>query len=138
MCSVGSHINRFSSSLFKKGTPEVYSSLPHWCFSMTALSRVHWSWLSHGSQLKFMQILWARLHATRAVLECLVSFGCRLFNVKSILIHINTSVSNISVYHKYTYQGRSSAPPTPWCSSYRKGSLRVTLDYGRQLYLLFL
>ena len=31
---------------------------------------------------------------------------------------------------------RSSVPPTPWCSSYRKGSLRVTLDYGRQLYLL--
>ena len=29
---------------------------------------------------------------------------------------------------------RSSVPPTPWCSSYRKGSLRVTLDYGRQLY----
>ena len=28
--------------------------------------------------------------------------------------------------------------PTPWCSSYRKGSLRVTLDYGRQLYLLLL
>ena len=27
--------------------------------------------------------------------------------------------------------------PSPWCSSYRKGSLRVTLDYGRQLYLLF-
>ena len=26
--------------------------------------------------------------------------------------------------------------PTLWCSSYRKGSLRVTLDYGRQLYLL--
>ena len=26
--------------------------------------------------------------------------------------------------------------PTPWCSSYRKGSLRVTFDYGRQLYLL--
>ena len=23
--------------------------------------------------------------------------------------------------------------PTHWCSSYRKGSLRVTLDYGRQL-----
>ena len=30
---------------------------------------------------------------------------------------------------------RSSAFPTPWCSSFRKGSLRVTLDYGRQLYL---
>ena len=26
--------------------------------------------------------------------------------------------------------------PTPWCSSYRKGRLRVTLDYGRRLYLL--
>ena len=25
---------------------------------------------------------------------------------------------------------------TPWCSSYRKRSLRVTLDYDRQLYLL--
>ena len=29
-------------------------------------------------------------------------------------------------------------PPTPWCSSYRKGSLRVTLDYGRQLYFTYL
>ena len=27
---------------------------------------------------------------------------------------------------------------TPWCSSYRKGSLWVTLDYGRQLYYLAL
>ena len=27
--------------------------------------------------------------------------------------------------------------PTPWCSSYRKGSPRVTLNYGRQLYLLY-
>ena len=28
--------------------------------------------------------------------------------------------------------------PTHWCSSYRKGSLRVTLDYGRQLYFFFI
>ena len=28
--------------------------------------------------------------------------------------------------------------PTPWCSSYRKGSLRVTLDYGRQLYFTYI
>ena len=28
--------------------------------------------------------------------------------------------------------------PTPWCSSYQKGSLRVTLDYGRQLYFLYI
>ena len=32
--------------------------------------------------------------------------------------------------------GKGVAPsPTPWCSSYRKGSLLVTLDYGYQLYL---
>ena len=28
--------------------------------------------------------------------------------------------------------------PTPWCSSYRKGNLRVTLDYGRQLYFTYI
>ena len=27
--------------------------------------------------------------------------------------------------------------PTPWCSSYWKGSFRVTLDYGRQLYFTY-
>ena len=32
---------------------------------------------------------------------------------------------------------RCSALPTLWCSSYRKGSPRVTLDFGRQLYLLY-
>ena len=37
---------------------------------------------------------------------------------------------------KWSNPGKGVAPsPTPWCSSYRKGSLRVTLDYGRQLYL---
>ena len=28
---------------------------------------------------------------------------------------------------------RSSDPPTPQCGSYRKGRLRVTLDFSRQL-----
>ena len=27
---------------------------------------------------------------------------------------------------------------TPWCSSYRKGSLQVTFDYGRQLYFYYI
>ena len=27
--------------------------------------------------------------------------------------------------------------PTPYCSSYRKGSLRVTPDYGRQVYIYY-
>ena len=35
---------------------------------------------------------------------------------------------------KWSNPGKGVTPsPTPWCSSYRKGSLRVTLDYGRQL-----
>ena len=35
-------------------------------------------------------------------------------------------------------QSREGVAPSPtfWCSSYRKGSLWVTLNYGRQLYLL--
>ena len=36
-------------------------------------------------------------------------------------------------------QSRDGVAPSPtlWCSSYRKGSLRVTLDYGRQLYFTY-
>ena len=40
---------------------------------------------------------------------------------------------------KWSNPGKGVAPfPTPWCSSYRKGSLRLTLDYGRQLYFTYL
>ena len=36
---------------------------------------------------------------------------------------------------KWNNPEKGVAPsPKPWCSSYRKGSLRVILDYGRQLY----
>ena len=35
----------------------------------------------------------------------------------------------------FNVSGKGVAPfPTPRCSSYRKGSLRVTLNYGHQLY----
>ena len=38
---------------------------------------------------------------------------------------------------KWSNRGKGVAPfPPPCCSSYRKGSLRVTLDYGRQHYFL--
>ena len=38
---------------------------------------------------------------------------------------------------KWNTPGKGVAPsPTPRCSSYWKGSLLVTLDYGRQFYLL--
>ena len=37
---------------------------------------------------------------------------------------------------KWSNPGKEEAPsPTTWCRSYWKGSLRVTLDYGRQLLL---
>ena len=40
---------------------------------------------------------------------------------------------------KWSNSGKAVAPyPTPWCSSYRKGSLLVTLDYGRKLYFTLL
>ena len=40
---------------------------------------------------------------------------------------------------KWSNPGKGVAPsPTPRCSSYWKGSLLVTLDYGRQLYLLYM
>ena len=38
---------------------------------------------------------------------------------------------------KWSNPEKGVAPfPTLWCSSYRKGSFRVTLNYGHQLYLL--
>ena len=37
---------------------------------------------------------------------------------------------------KWINPGKGVAPsPTPWCSSYRKRSLWVTVNYSRQLYL---
>ena len=37
--------------------------------------------------------------------------------------------------HKVRIEGKGVAPsPTPWCSSYGKERLGITLDYGRQLY----
>ena len=35
------------------------------------------------------------------------------------------------VEQSWTHTNGVAPSPTPWCSSYRKGSLRVTLDYGR-------
>ena len=50
---------------------------------------------------------------------------------------LNTQHYKVQIKGKVE-QSREGVVPssTHWCSSYRKGSLRVTLDYGRQLYLL--
>ena len=48
---------------------------------------------------------------------------------------LNTQHYKVRIKGKVEQSRKGVVPsPTPWCSSYRKGSLRVTLDYGRQLY----
>ncbi len=50
---------------------------------------------------------------------------------------LNTQHYKVQIKGKVEQSWEGVAPSrTPWCSSYRKGSLRVTLDYGHQLYLL--
>ena len=52
---------------------------------------------------------------------------------------LNTQHYKVRIKGKVGQSREGVAPsPTPWCSSYRKGSLRVTLDYGRQLFLKLL
>ena len=57
---------------------------------------------------------------------------------------LDASLLNISIIRygsrvKWSNPGKGVAPsPTPRCRSYRKGNLRVTLDYGRQLYFIYM
>ena len=48
---------------------------------------------------------------------------------------LTLSIISYSSRVKWSNSGKVVPSPTPWYSSYRKGSLWVTLDYGRQLYL---
>ena len=51
---------------------------------------------------------------------------------------LNTQHYKVRIKGKVEQSMEGVAPsPTHWCSSYRKGSLRVTLDYGRQLYFTY-
>ena len=57
--------------------------------------------------------------------------------LKCYLIPSCLTLSNIRYVSrvKWRNQGKGVAPsPTPWCSSYWKGSLLVALDYSHQLY----
>ena len=52
---------------------------------------------------------------------------------------LNTQHYKVRIKGKVEQSREGVAPsPTHWCSSYRKGNLRVTLDYGRQLYFYLL
>ena len=49
---------------------------------------------------------------------------------------LSTQHYKVRIKGKVEQSRKEVAPsPTHWCSSYRKGSLRVTLDYGRQLFI---
>ena len=51
---------------------------------------------------------------------------------------LNTQHYKVRIKGKVEQSREGVAPsPTHWCSSYRKGSLRVTLDYGRQLIYIY-
>ena len=51
---------------------------------------------------------------------------------------LSTQHYKVRIKGKVEQSRKGVAPsPTHWCSSYRKGSLRVTLDYGRQLYFTY-
>ena len=51
---------------------------------------------------------------------------------------LNTQHYKVRIKGKVKQSREGVAPsPTPWCNSNRKGSLRVTLDYGRQLYFTY-
>ena len=52
---------------------------------------------------------------------------------------LNTQHYKVRIKGKVEPSREGVAPsPTSWCSSYRKGILRVTLNYGRQLYFTLL
>ena len=49
---------------------------------------------------------------------------------------LTLSIIRYGLWVKWSNPGKEIAPSsTPWCSSYRKGNLQVTLDYGCQLFL---
>ena len=52
---------------------------------------------------------------------------------------LNTQHYKVQIKGKVEQSREGVAPsPTPWCSSYRKGKLRVTLHYGHQLSFFYI
>ena len=67
----------------------------------------------------------------------LSSISCRVIPKTQKMVLDASLLNCITRYGsrvKWGNPGKGIAPSiTPWCDSYRKGSLRITLDYGRQL-----
>ena len=71
-------------------------------------------------------------------------FSPRSSHTKDSKIVLNFALLNTQNYKvrsrvKLSNPGNGVAPsPTPWCGSYWKKSLQLTLDYGHQLYWFFI
>ena len=72
---------------------------------------------------------------------CVCVCVCRVLPKKLYLIPPSLTLRNIRYISrvKWSNPGKGVAsPPPPLCISIGKGSLLVTLDYGHQLYLLYI
>ena len=56
---------------------------------------------------------------------------------KTLKMVLDTSLLNIQQYKVCIESKEDQSSPTPWCSSYWKGSLRVALDYSCQLIYIY-
>ena len=83
---------------------------------------------TQGSQSKFHEL---NIYIYMCVCVCVCVCDLK-FNRLEVTLFLDDILEFIC---SFTVKWFRVAPsPTPWCSSYRKGSLRVTLDYGRQLF----
>ena len=112
------------------------------------------SWIIKACEVKYPQVRFWKIR--KIVNNRIYGLGVRVFaNGPGDLISIpgrvipktqkmvldasllNTRHYKVRIKGKVEQSREGVAPsPTTWCSSYRKGSLRVNLDSGRQLYLL--
>ena len=99
--------------------------------------------------MKYIRVILGELYVSRYWIMVRV-FAIGLGDLRSIQIELykrlkmvvdpsllNTQHYKIRIKVKWSNPGKGVMPyPTPWCSSHRKGSPRVTLDYGHQLLLI--
>ena len=134
------------------GLLKIWSFLKHssnilykWNRKCHILSRLCGSWLSTFS---YISNLWITIPDIGLAVRVFANGPGNLGSIPGRVIPktqkmvldaslLNTQHYKVQIKGKVEQSREGVAPsPTPWCSSYRKGSLRVTLDYGRQLYLL--
>ena len=78
-------------------------------------------------------LMFANGQGDRGSIPCRILWKAQKIVLDTVLL--NTQQYKVCIKGKWSKPEKRVAPyPTPWCSSNWKGSLPVTLDYGRQLY----